>query len=1057
MNLTIKMKMKLLPLVLAALAAISNAYGQNRGVAYVDTLAVLDAMRPIPGMTVYVRGASAVYDWGNTPLPFSYVSGSTSPTNEYCRPTALGTGRWIHDFQGGTGIRYVDSIAERDAIPYSQRIDGMMVYIQGTDPSMYRLDAGLSSWTEIPLITSSAWSAVSSLPTQAEVFQKVSTYAVPLTVRQSSSDILVGFVRNADAFDPIRGSHVSSNTLRAFALPFGAVSSLATLIERVGTNFAFPGFPAGQLNPVRMTVTTNVTAGPFGMDIPAISYTDTDITNSHYIYFNQGPANSAPVQFGILFKPLNSTNNIFDLQLAVDTNFAWNCDIKATLDGSTLLPTVTRTTAGPVTFHDGGFVRLDRGWYYSWMNITLTNAPVTRAFFGANIGLATKGITNYPSFYTAAYNYSSTPTALETPIYPLSKTNGTQILNKPQDAYNYTILRPIKGGEGSLLLWLKNGFKQPTNATLIESGSFRVEMTRSALNINMPDQGAGVSLSSTIPELMPTSERLVTLTWNTNGLRAFIDGSLVGASSAPSGVFSFSSTGTIGRAAADTNHWNGHIAAAYLGTTLSDAEVSYLPKIVGPSSNLSTFESLASRTQTDIEAPIPLSEVVWSPRFIGDGNYPYNATNKAREFFATASMWMYIDGRESRLSGLRAVTPTLGATFNPSLTQDTSALEIDYNTGQNIKPTWYVNANVWHGCANRPVYRQAIVDTLAAYYNLGIRHIQHDDPAINYILALPYLQYLYGTGSALGTLGAVSYGCVCPSCVADASANGYGALTTTNLRAYQTQTTINYWQWLGGAVRSNVDLKISANLSPTTAIYADGYTPGRFHYPLIEVTLTNTYPDKLISDWVAFKGKPLIGTYTVNTLTNYEDNFGPTDRTRRWMAGSYAIGFLPVLPWDVYNGNPVIRTYAGRASIVDISGFVRAQGDHLLRGYSLSGAVGQNTYIPADKTVAAWASTNQVLVTVRYRPSDGRRVIHCVDFRDTPAAFTLSWWKPIVGGSSATTYYPSVYNQTVQDAAVASGDLLPLSTSSNLTISLTNSVASVTMPAKMWQIVEVLE
>jgi len=94
------MKMKLLLLALAALVAISNAYGQNRGVAYVDTLASLDAMRPIPGMTVYVRGGSVTNDWGDTPLPFSYVSGSTAATNRFCRAVTTGTGRWIYEWDG---------------------------------------------------------------------------------------------------------------------------------------------------------------------------------------------------------------------------------------------------------------------------------------------------------------------------------------------------------------------------------------------------------------------------------------------------------------------------------------------------------------------------------------------------------------------------------------------------------------------------------------------------------------------------------------------------------------------------------------------------------------------------------------------------------------------------------------------------------------------------------------------------------------------------------------------------------------------------------------------
>jgi len=106
------MKMKLLLLVLAALAAI-NSYGQNRGVAYVDTLAVLDAMRPQPGMTVYVRGATNANDWGDRPLPFTYSSTSSNVTDRFCRATATGVGRCIHEWDG--------NVHAFGAVPYQSR------------------------------------------------------------------------------------------------------------------------------------------------------------------------------------------------------------------------------------------------------------------------------------------------------------------------------------------------------------------------------------------------------------------------------------------------------------------------------------------------------------------------------------------------------------------------------------------------------------------------------------------------------------------------------------------------------------------------------------------------------------------------------------------------------------------------------------------------------------------------------------------------------------------------------------------------------------------------
>jgi len=97
MNLTTKMKMKLLLLVLAALAAI-NSYGQP--VVYVNSLAALDARRPIANETVYVKGATNAGDWGGRVLPFVYFPSSTNATDRFCRTPSTGVGRYIYDWQG---------------------------------------------------------------------------------------------------------------------------------------------------------------------------------------------------------------------------------------------------------------------------------------------------------------------------------------------------------------------------------------------------------------------------------------------------------------------------------------------------------------------------------------------------------------------------------------------------------------------------------------------------------------------------------------------------------------------------------------------------------------------------------------------------------------------------------------------------------------------------------------------------------------------------------------------------------------------------------------------
>lgn len=893
-------------------------------------------------------------------------------------------------------------------------------------------------------------------------YRKLSNEAIPLTLRQSSDKVFAGFVRPSEAFDPVSGTHVASNTVRSIPLAFGSMLGSALLIERQGTNFPYPGLPAGELNPVRTTVSTNNIPGPYGFTIPAIAYTDTAGTNTHYAYFDQGPANSAPVHFGVLVKPNNLTNLTYDLQIAAATNAGWNFTMRATLTGEDALPQLTYITNGPVTFHDGAWVKMSNGWWYGWVNVTLSDASTARAYVAPAGFLTYAGITTSPSFYTAGYNYSSTPAAFETPIYQLSKSSGAQIRSKPQDNYAYEIKSTVNSASGTLILWMRNGFKQPTNATLLETsdGSLRVEMTRSNITVSADDLSSTVTTTATAPQLSPFGERLVTLTWTTNGMRVFLDGSLIGTSSAPSGAFQVGSAGFAGKSAAGTNEWNGHIAAAYLGDALTDDEVGDLPEAVGPPNELDAFKSLATRAGTEGEdSPIPLKEVVWSPRFVGDGIYPYVATNKAKEFHATASLWVYLTTNDTRVAGLKAVTPLVGAAFNPSFTQTPSfitnanALMVDFVTGQSIKPYYYTIGGAWSGCANRPLFKSIVESVIDAYYALGINDVQMDDPSINYALALPFLSYTYGTGTNVGTISSPARGCFCPDCQAAAIVDGYGTLTTSNLRNFHTQTTTNFWTWLGGKVRENSGMRISANLGTSIAIRSDGYQEGRFHYPIVEATESDSYPDAFVSNWKTFNGR-LVSTFAVNTQSTFEEVFGASDRTRRWMAGSYAMGFLPVMPWDVYAGASS-RAFAARQDIVDISGFVRSIGSSLLEGFSLAGAIGGSTSLPANATVAAWASDTNVLVTVRYRASDGKRVVHVVDTRNTPLPFTLRYYTPIVGYGAATIYKPATYNEADQDIAVATGNFSALSTSSSATITVNNSVASISMDAGLWRIIEV--
>lgn len=404
---------------------------------------------------------------------------------------------------------------------------------------------------------------------------------------------------------------------------------------------------------------------------------------------------------------------------------------------------------------------------------------------------------------------------------------------------------------------------------------------------------------------------------------------------------------------------------------------------------------------------------------------------------------------------MKSVTPLVGAAIAPELWQyvlPTNALQIDFTTGQNMKPSWYTWAGGYVGCANRPAFRSAVQVVAQAYANLGVTHLQHDDPEINYTLASS-AQYRYGSGSSTGTVSSPSIGCFCPDCQSFAAASGFGTLTTSNMRSFQAHSTTNYWTWYGGMIRSNTNLRISANHSRVQNLFGLGYTPQRFDYPLVEVFAADTTGDSLIRDWAEYGGHQ-VATYAVTTQSSYEQVFGASDRTRRWMAGAYALGLHPIVPWDVY-ANGVARVFAARSDVADLTGFVRAKGAELFDDFNLAGAIGETRRWPDNVAPAAWASTNAVLVTVRYRDSDGARLIHAVDLRDNPGGFTLNWWGPVVGTGAATIHAPAAYDLTAQNAAIASGNRSALATASAATVTTVGAIRSVTLGAGLWRVVEV--
>lgn len=449
-------------------------------------------------------------------------------------------------------------------------------------------------------------------------------------------------------------------------------------------------------------------------------------------------------------------------------------------------------------------------------------------------------------------------------------------------------------------------------------------------------------------------------------------------------------------------------------------------------------------------SPIEMGAVVWSPRGLGSGGYPYAIATKAPQFHVDSSLWVGA-WTQGDFNSIKALTPRVGLFFNPALDSATNALMVDVVTGQSMKPHWFNFNAAWFGCVNRSAFLNSVANRIREIASWGATDVHMDDLEVNYQLSSGG-SYLYGTGNVVGTLGNPARGCFCSECQAKASSIGYGALNSSTIQAFAKISVTNFWSVIGTEARSNL-LLLSGNLRYDRELAPAGYSPGRLHYPMVEEYGSDATGDGTITAWERYAGQ-FVGTYATNTQASPEQAFGASDRTRRWMALRYAIGALPIAPWDVYAGSGVNRVFAARQDVADLFGFVRAKAVDLFHGFSLASAVGESKRWPLSFEAAAWADTTNVFVTVRYRDSDGKRVIHAVDLRDTPASFNLSWWGGVVGGGAVTEYRPAAYLQATHDAAIASGNRSTLVSVSSPSVT-GSGIRTAAMSAALWRVLEV--
>jgi hypothetical protein len=77
-------------------------------------------------------------------------TGTVPVTGPIAPPTETDTFATHQAIFGKGGLRSVGTAVERDAIPTGRREAGMIVYVN-QDGSYWKLNANLTSWTQVPL------------------------------------------------------------------------------------------------------------------------------------------------------------------------------------------------------------------------------------------------------------------------------------------------------------------------------------------------------------------------------------------------------------------------------------------------------------------------------------------------------------------------------------------------------------------------------------------------------------------------------------------------------------------------------------------------------------------------------------------------------------------------------------------------------------------------------------------------------------------------------------------------------------------------------------------